>query len=255
MTFPRFPSSVGTQQPASLSEAAHVTVSRAETPRVQKIERITPERKTSAVKADLASFCALAKALGANDARIATAKDLARSLRADSGHRDATSPQARERRSIHWPEPVYPRDRIDEAIRLYQWGVAFKVEVRTPVSAQGSDVVAAAGPDPSSVRQAHEEIFRIGASIESECFYRGYHLAMAFASADCRDIFCRDELRCWASIKGRPCLHPYKARPSVEACGITPALLAEILGWAPGSESIGSPRGGEQWFLGLVLVT
>jgi len=241
-----------------LPEAARVPVSGAGRPRALKIERITAERTRSAVKADLASFLAEAKALGADDARIVTARDLARSLRAGTartGHRDAASPQARETRSIHWPEPLYPHDRIDEAIRLYQWGVAFKVEVRTPVLPQGTGVLAAAGPDPSSVRQAHEAVFRIGASLESECFYRGYHLAMAFASADCRDIFCGDQPRCWALIKGRPCLHPYKARPSLEACGISPSVLAENLGWATGTESAGSPLRGEQWFLGLVLVT
>lgn len=53
---------------------------------------------------------------------------------------------------------------------------------------------------------------RIVADLEREIFLDGYHKSLGLAAGPCR--FCR------SCDTTEPCKHPYKARPSMEACGI-----------------------------------
>lgn len=52
----------------------------------------------------------------------------------------------------------------------------------------------------------------IVADLEREIFLDGYHKAFGMAAGPCR--FCR------SCDTHNPCKHPYRARPSMEACGI-----------------------------------
>jgi predicted metal-binding protein len=53
---------------------------------------------------------------------------------------------------------------------------------------------------------------KIVADLEREIFLDGYYKAFGMASGPCR--FCK------TCDTNEPCKHPYKARPSMEACGI-----------------------------------
>ena len=53
---------------------------------------------------------------------------------------------------------------------------------------------------------------KIVADLEREIFLDGYYKAFGMASGPCR--FCK------ACDTNEPCKHPYKARPSMEACGV-----------------------------------
>ncbi len=203
--------------------------------------------------ADIDAFCARAKELGASDARIVTEKDLVASRLEKSEQENTDSGQ--QVRSIHWPRPIYPYDDIEEAIATYRWGILFKVCPKNTADAFGSTSTGT-GDNSGTVRDAHRKVFEIAAFLESECFYKGYHLAMALASTDCREVFCNEEPSCAALSKGRACIHPYKARPSLQACGINPYRLAERVGWKLGKElSSDDLVPTSTCYVGLVLIT
>jgi predicted metal-binding protein len=103
----------------------------------------------------------------------------------------------------------------------------------------------------SSIKQS-----QIIAKLESEAFYDGYHLAMAFGGGPCQPYLCADQ-ECAALVPGQRCRHPLKARPSMEAVGMDAYLMATKVGWEiyPIGGSVSSseiPSGNR---LGLVLIS
>jgi predicted metal-binding protein len=144
--------------------------------------------------------------------------------------------------SYHWPL-VYPNDSVEEAVAAYQKGVFFRLSPTERIPEYMGGEIA----DPGH-RELFHKVYEITAALESASFYYGYHLAMGFAVGNCRAVFCANEPGCQAMKKGRPCLHPYKARPSMEAVGIDTRLLARDLGWqaVPGED--------EGFLTALVLV-
>ena len=72
--------------------------------------------------------------------------------------------------------------------------------------------------------------WEISAKLESEAFYDGYHLAMAFAGGLCNPYLCPNE-DCSALVRGQSCRHPYIARPSMEGVGMNAYTMAAKVGW------------------------
>jgi len=170
---------------------------------------------------DLRELCRLAVEQGAQDAKVYSCRKL--SWRRPD--RKALLLPA-EKQSLHWPVALYPKDSIKQALARYRWAVAFRVPV-------GS----------GSLRAAYERLYWLAARIESACFYKGYHLALGLASGNCREVFCGQQRRCWAMVKGRACLHPNKARPSIEACGLDPGEIGANLGWLESPAKVAGGRG------------
>jgi predicted metal-binding protein len=148
--------------------------------------------------------------------------------------------------SYHWPL-AYPKDSVEEAVAAYQKGVFFRVRPGGKSGEKFPEYMGGPIADPGH-RGLFLKVYEITAALESASFYYGYHLAMGFAAGNCRAVFCADEPGCQAMKKGRPCLHPYKARPSMEAVGMDGRRLARDLGWqaAPGDD--------EGFLAALVLV-
>jgi len=142
--------------------------------------------------------------------------------------------------SAHWPL-VCPHDSIADAVRAFTAGVFFCVKTPAGFDDPGQGPIESEG-----AKELCMEALDITATLESEAFYMGYHLALGLAHGNCRALFCSREKRCWAMVKGRVCLHPFKARPSIVAAGIDAASMARSLAWSNTGES--SPVGG------LVLV-
>ena len=158
---------------------------------------------------DLDELTTKAKKSGANRAGIIQAGDISLS----PGLLDRTRARA-DYPSIHWPA-CYPRDDFEPALRAYQAGILFGVEVDPDMPDYGGGPIV----DPLHVK-SYRLVYELTALIESACFYRGYHLALGLAAGNCRAVFCAGEKSCRAAIKGRACRHPYKARPSLEAMGL-----------------------------------
>jgi predicted metal-binding protein len=81
-------------------------------------------------------------------------------------------------------------------------------------------------------RQAILRVYEIVTLLESNAFYLGYHLTLGFAVGNCRAVFCHDENRCWAMVKGRCCIRPYRARPGMAAVGVDADAMARQAGWS-----------------------
>jgi predicted metal-binding protein len=71
--------------------------------------------------------------------------------------------------------------------------------------------------------------FEISAKVESEAFYDGYHLAMAFAGGPCELYLCPNQ-GCKA-LASEGCRHPYRTRSSMEAVGMNAYTMATKVGW------------------------
>lgn len=133
--------------------------------------------------------------------------------------------------SIHWPLN-YPKDDLNEAIDTYQWAVFFQLPPDNTIPGYGGGPIA----QPEH-RQRYVKTYEIVTILESSAFYMGYHLGIGLASGNCRSIFCPDEKRCPATLKGRTCIRPNMGRPSMEAAGIDARAMAKALNWEPPSET------------------
>lgn len=87
------------------------------------------------------------------------------------------------------------------------------------------------------------DISKIVVKIEKEAFFAGYYKALGMGAGPCR-------LCASCNVKGL-CRHGYKARPSMEACGIDVYYTARANGFK--IETIDSPRCKANYF-GLVLI-
>ncbi len=127
--------------------------------------------------------------------------------------------------SIHWPLK-YEKDDLKGTLQLYDRGIFFRLKPPSDIPDYGG------GPIPDMVhRELYLKTYEITSLIESAAFYMGYHLCLGLASGNCRSVFCADEKRCWAMLKGRVCIHPNIGRPSMEAAGIDARSMAKALGW------------------------
>ncbi len=133
--------------------------------------------------------------------------------------------------SIHWPLD-YPRDDLREAMDCYQWAVFFQLPMDNTVPDYGGGPIT----DPAH-RRRYIQTYEIVTVIESAAFYMGYHLALGLASGNCRSVFCPDEKRCQAALKGHTCIRPNIGRPSMEAAGIDARAMAKAIDWELPAES------------------
>lgn len=186
------------------------------------------------LKKDAEALCRQALEEGAEDARVVPCRDLR--FRKGKGAGGGRA-RAGVKPSLHWPSPSYPLDSLREGLGRYRLAVVFRLQTRRS--------------SPEKEKEALEKLYRLVSRLESACFYKGYHLALGLGSGNCRDVFCSSERRCHAMIKGKPCLHPNKARPSIEACGLDPTALAASL--KPG-RSVGRGRQASPGLLGMVFV-
>ncbi len=144
--------------------------------------------------------------------------------------------------SIHWPLR-YEKDDLKGAILLYDRAIFFSLNPLPGMPDYGG------GPIPDDAhRRLYLKTYEIVTLIESAAFYMGYHLSMGLASGNCRSVFCADEKRCWAMLKGKVCIHPNIGRPSMEAAGIDARSMGKRLNW-PVSKDLSSPLLG-----GLVMI-
>ena len=187
---------------------------------------------------DLDALIRMALTEGASKAAIVNAED----IRFDPGIK-AKANQDNAFASIHWPLD-YPKDDILEAVSAYRKGLFFQIVPDSDLPAYGGGPIS-----DEKHRNLYFKVADIVSRTESAAFYLGYHLVIGLATGNCRSIFCADEKRCAAMIRGTKCIHPYKGRPSLEAVGIDARALARNLNFT-------LPEGDAAPLLaGLVLIT
>jgi predicted metal-binding protein len=142
--------------------------------------------------------------------------------------------------SIHWPLD-YPKDNIEEAVRAYEKGILFCVESDEKMPDYKGGPI-----DNPRHRELFFAVYEIVSILESISFYMGHHLATGFAAGNCRSVFCQNEKRCAPMLRGKPCIHPNKGRPSMEAAGMDFLSMAKNAGW--------DTDGNRSLLIGLLMV-
>jgi predicted metal-binding protein len=203
-----------------------VKTTHALTGKPEEVRRIAPHLDPERLKKDLQALQIMARDAGADDCNIIPAGDV------------VFNPEIKTRvagdnafASIHWPLD-YPKDDLEEAIRAFAWGIFFRTKPDFEMPSYGG------GPIPDlHHRRQYQKIYEIVTRIESAAFYMGYHLAAGLAAGNCRSIFCADEKRCQAAVKGRACIRPNIGRPSMAAAGMDASAMAIKLNWQTGAEA------------------
>ena len=137
-----------------------------------------------------------------------------------------------EEQSIFWPAPRFPNDSIQAALKEYLWAVVFRIDLNDQESLDRSEGQNIAFARPYySPDNAQMGIFKIAGLLEAACFYRGYYLSIGLAAGNCKQVLCQEERKCQALTVGKPCRHPLRSRPSIEACGLDLEEIARKAGW------------------------
>ncbi len=186
----------------------------------KEIRKIPPRIDPATFTADLDKLVDTALDAGADDAGVISVADVV----FDPEIRVRVKASARYR-SYHWPA-VYRQDSVEDAVCAFHRGILFRIITKKDFPGD----LGVQLDDPRD-RKTLFQTFKIAQEVETAAFYMGYHLATGFAAGNCRGIFCLAEIMCEATIKGRVCRHPYKARPSMEAVGLDARAMAGKLGW------------------------
>jgi len=162
---------------------------------------------------------------------------------------------------LHCPPYGIDPDRIREIIQEYHYGVLIKIDIDpsylTDIEiSQGMGQKDLAEDKALSTTLAYfEKLYEIVGKIESMAFHDGHHLAAGFAAGSCNAALCKFQ-QCQALGEEGRCRYPFKARPSMEACGMDVFKIASKVGWEiypiGGSCEAGAVPHGS--VIGLVLI-
>jgi len=127
---------------------------------------------------------------------------------------------------------------------LARYSDTLVVQQDIPLTQAAVDEALAGGGDyEARLRESQNEFARLMSALEAEAFKTGYRFAAAFAGGDC--VLCD----VCAGATGEACLHPFEARPSMEAVGIDVVATAEAAGLAIELPADEHPR-----WTGLLLI-
>ena len=131
----------------------------------------------------------------------------------------------------------------------------FRHAIFTKLEVPSEELAGTEARDKGLMIPGNRKLHEIVSKIESEAFFDGYHLALAFASGPCRDVFCPD-IECSALVPGQPCRHSLKARSPMEGVGMDAYTMAATVGWDiyPIGESLSPSEVPFGAILGLVLI-
>jgi predicted metal-binding protein len=125
---------------------------------------------------------------------------------------------------LNCPPHAIDLDLMRKVVRKFQYALFYMLKL-APEEVTGPEYKAKRMGIPSTERN-----YKIAATIESEAFYDGYYLAMAFINASCKQFLCPDE-DCSALVRGQGCRHPLIARHSMEGAGMDAYLMTARVGW------------------------
>ena len=186
------------------------------------VRKIIDKVPDDMLKLDLEKYRQQALALGASDAKIITS--------------DAVLVDERVRGKCIYPRcngygtsancPPYAMS-LDETRKLlnkFTYGVFIKLDVPP------EEVAGIEARDKRLYARSSAKNNEIVSKIETDAFFDGYHLAIAFAGGSCKNLFCPDK-DCSALALGGVCRQPLRARASMEAVGMDAFTMAARVGW------------------------
>ena len=157
----------------------------------------------------------------------------------------------------HAPDPT----KIQESLKEYAYGILVRIDIE-PDQVAGSDLledlrdkITEENSSLGEVAKKYEKLFEIISRLESLAFHEGHYLAAGFGAGSCHAALCRFQ-PCQALLPGKACRFPFKARPSMEACGMDVFKIAARAGWdiypiGAATEATSIPKGAA---IGLALI-
>jgi len=198
-------------------------------------------KKPTAVKApyekgkreDFEKYREMAIELGASDAKVIPAEKVYVDNRVRA---KCTVPKCPKYGvSAHCPPHTLKADEIRDIVQGYGYALLVKMEI-------DSSVIAAKDPDEDeggvSVGRKKASLELLGhyrkltdivTQVESQAFYDGYYLSVAFSAGSCHAVFCNNQ-DCLV-LKNEPCRHPLRSRPSMEASSMNVYRMVAEAGW------------------------
>ena len=167
---------------------------------IKKITTAIPEEQ---VQKDLEKYRQRALELGATDAKVITTDMVIIDERVRA---KCIYPKCRHY-ATNFNCPPYAID-LEQARKIvgnFRYAIFVKVEV-PPEQVAGPEA-----RDKGLFIPGNRKLHEIVSKIESEAFFDGYHLALAFGSGPCRDVFCPN-IECSALVPGQSCRHSLRAR-------------------------------------------
>ncbi len=185
----------------------------------QKIIDVVPEKQ---LKQDLEKYRKRAMELGATDAKIIPANMTVLDERVVAKCNYPKCPSYGT--NLNCPPYAMSVDEVRKVINNFRYGILIKMEV-PPEHIAGKEA-----REKKTVIPYSRKLAEITAKIESQAFYDGYHLAIAFGSGTCKQLFCPD-IDCQALLLGKGCPHRLKARSGMDAVGIDVYKTVTKAGW------------------------
>jgi predicted metal-binding protein len=176
---------------------------------------------------ELDSLVGIVRDLGATDANIIPAKDIAIDRRV---RLKCMVPLCENfARHLLCPPNLMSVDEFQETLHLYTHALLIQLESENDSTdrskkALGKDLIKelkGEDGDDRYERRLHEIVNRA----EAAAFKKGFYLAAGFIGSEC--LLCHE---CVAQRGGRHCRHPFQARPSMQAMGIDVIKTCEKAG-------------------------
>ncbi len=189
-------------------------------PAVRKIVEEVPEE---VLLQDLERYRKKAIDLGASDAEIITSDKVVIDERVRA---KCLYPKCENYgMSVHCPPHAMDLDATRKLVSRFRYAIFFRLRVPTEVLAGTGDPEA-----PKKRRLIARTRQEILGRIESEAFYDGYYLSVAFGGGCCRNIYCPDQ-ECRALTPGQSCRAALHARAAMESVGMDVYRMAARVGW------------------------
>jgi|SRR5208282_5194597 predicted metal-binding protein len=185
------------------------------------------------VRADADKYCDLALSLGASDAKAIPADKVYVDSRVRVKCIIPRCPAYGG--SANCPPHSLETQKVRELVSAFRYATLVRLDVDSSLMV-GDDlgvmdkegkIVATKGL--TQLLNRYRKLSDIVTQIESQAFYDGHYLAVAFAAGSCRSHYC-NFLECLV-LKGDPCRFPLRARPSMEGSGMDAFRMAAEAGW------------------------
>lgn len=175
----------------------------------------------------LKDLLAFAKNKGASYANIIDARDV------------VTDPRVRLKcsvprcssygRNLMCPPNMMSVEEFSKILSLYKKAILLQVETDTDSSDKSSGALDGESCEEldkaTNSAKWQKALHRLVNSVETQAFKQGFYLAAGLTGGECS--LCAE---CVAVQSGKPCRHPFEARPSMEAMGIDVIRTCEKAG-------------------------
>ncbi|MFB3813385.1 MAG: DUF2284 domain-containing protein [Terriglobales bacterium] len=182
---------------------------------------------------DVQAYRSMALSMGASDAKVIAADRVYVDTRVRA---KCSIPKCPEYGiSAHCPPHCLDANQIRDLVSAYHLGLLVKLDIDSNimvgdglgVTDEGGKIVTS--PALTKLLNRYRKISDIVTQIESQAFYDGHYLAVAFSAGSCHAAYCNFK-ECQV-LKGMPCRFPLRARPSMEGSSIDAFRMAAEAGW------------------------